>query len=449
MDAMLYTSVAHNLSEGFGSFWFPQFSYNNMSGLTSFHEQPPLGFGIQSLFFKILGGGMYTERIYTLLMLVLAAWFIVLLWREAYRDNKEMQKTAWLPLLLWITIPVCYWSYCNNMMENTMTIFVLLSALYAYKSCAAEHNKYGYLLLSGFCIFLASLTKGLPGLFTLTLPFIYWLTRGKISFTRAFGATLILLGVPLLLYGILMLCPVSKESLSIYFTKRVLGRIQNEPVVSDRLSILGQLFMNILPQLGLIIIVLFIARIKKAKQEVSFNKTAFFFIVVGLAGTLPLMVTLVQKNFYMTPALPFFAIGLSMLIAPYATILVAKVSGSRNGYKSLLITGVVILLFSLGFTASQIGKTSRNKELLHDVYAIGKIVPEYSVVSIPNNPDVWNQWDLQCYLIRYFNISIDPNALHPFYMDNIHHHQLPPAQYKLVAHLQQYDLYERDITTIQ
>jgi hypothetical protein len=52
MDAMLYTSVAHNLSQGIGTFWFPQFSYDNMAGLTSFHEQPPLGFGIQACFFK-------------------------------------------------------------------------------------------------------------------------------------------------------------------------------------------------------------------------------------------------------------------------------------------------------------------------------------------------------------------------------------------------------------
>ncbi|MEZ4720970.1 MAG: hypothetical protein R2813_03730 [Flavobacteriales bacterium] len=52
MDAMLYTSVAHNLSEGIGSFWYPQFSYLNVSELDAFHEQPPLGFGIQAKFFS-------------------------------------------------------------------------------------------------------------------------------------------------------------------------------------------------------------------------------------------------------------------------------------------------------------------------------------------------------------------------------------------------------------
>ena len=64
MDAMLYTSVSHNLSMGIGTFWFPQFSVRNIANLPSFHEQPPLVFGIQALFYKLLGDSMYVERLY-------------------------------------------------------------------------------------------------------------------------------------------------------------------------------------------------------------------------------------------------------------------------------------------------------------------------------------------------------------------------------------------------
>jgi hypothetical protein len=31
MDAMLYTSVAHNEAQGIGTFWFPQFSKSNLN----------------------------------------------------------------------------------------------------------------------------------------------------------------------------------------------------------------------------------------------------------------------------------------------------------------------------------------------------------------------------------------------------------------------------------
>jgi hypothetical protein len=82
MDAMLYTSVAHNLSQGIGTFWFPQFSDYHIAGLPAFHEQPPLFFGIQSSFFRLLGSSMYVERFYTFMMMVITAWLIVLFWEN-------------------------------------------------------------------------------------------------------------------------------------------------------------------------------------------------------------------------------------------------------------------------------------------------------------------------------------------------------------------------------
>jgi 4-amino-4-deoxy-L-arabinose transferase-like glycosyltransferase len=81
MDAMLYTSVSHNLSMGIGTFWFPEFSVHNVGGLSSFHEQPPLVFGIQSLFYTVLGDSMYVERFYTFLTMVITAFLINLVWK--------------------------------------------------------------------------------------------------------------------------------------------------------------------------------------------------------------------------------------------------------------------------------------------------------------------------------------------------------------------------------
>src|SRR5690349_1858077 len=76
-DAVLYSCVSRNLSEGWGTFWFPQYSALNVGGLHSFHEHPPLVFGIQSLFFKLFGGSIYTERIYTYVTFLLAIILII------------------------------------------------------------------------------------------------------------------------------------------------------------------------------------------------------------------------------------------------------------------------------------------------------------------------------------------------------------------------------------
>ena len=87
MDGMLYTSVAHNLGNGIGTFWFPQFSLHNLAGLNAFHEQPPLVFGIQAIFFKIFGDSMYVERVYTFITICITAFLINLLWKEIYKNN--------------------------------------------------------------------------------------------------------------------------------------------------------------------------------------------------------------------------------------------------------------------------------------------------------------------------------------------------------------------------
>ena len=184
MDAMLYTSVAHNLSLGYGTFWFPQFSLHNVAGLAAFHEQPPLVFGIEALFFKLLGSSMYTERMYTFGTMLATAALMVQLWRESIGTVAHTTTTAriaWLPLLLWITIPTAFWSYSNNMQENTMGVFTLVAVGCGFRGLRtmfAERFWRGvaWVVVSGVFVFLATLSKGFPGFFPVMLPAVYLLT---------------------------------------------------------------------------------------------------------------------------------------------------------------------------------------------------------------------------------------------------------------------------------
>lgn len=408
MDAMLYTSVSHNLSMGIGTFWFPQFSYHNIAGLSSFHEQPPLVFGIQALFFRFLGDSLYVERIYTFLTMLVSAFMIIFLWREIYKENSTLRKAAWVPVILWISIPVCFWSYSHNMHENTMGIFTLTSVFLSYKSFNATKNSNGYLLLSGFFIFLASMSKGLPGFFPLAVPLLYFFAIRRSTMQNALKKMMVLLLVPLVLYSLLLIFRESRESLSIYFFKRALHRINDVPTVQSHFYIAGRLFMELIPPLIPVVVFLFFSytRNKKTLPDSTQTRKIIFFLMTGLAGVLPLMLTLVQKGFYFVPALPLFAIGFAMIIAPSICFLIDS-SPDQKKRKPYFLAFTVLLFFgSLFFSFSQKGKFSRNADLLHDVYLIGENIPKGSVVSIP--PEIWNQWDLQCYLIRYFQISLDP-----------------------------------------
>ena len=139
LDSMLYTCVSHNLSKGIGTFWFPVFSptYHN-SGSPFFLEHPPLVFGIESLFCKILGDSMYVERFYIFLTICISAFLIHRLWKIIFINDDELKRMSWLPILFWITIPSCSWSYSYNMMENTMGLFCLSAVLSSFKAAESK-----------------------------------------------------------------------------------------------------------------------------------------------------------------------------------------------------------------------------------------------------------------------------------------------------------------------
>ncbi len=401
MDGMLYTCVSKNLANGIGSFWFPVFSKYGFGGLTTFHEHPPLVFAIQSVFFKLLGNGMYTERLYVLFTLALTCYLIVRIWKYVNKDADE-KKIGWLPLFLWIIIPVCFWSFSNNMHENTMGIFVLFSVLFYLRSVKEE--KILFTVLSAVFIFLATFSKGIPGLFPVAMPFLYWLTLRKINFAKVFFHSLILIGIPLLIYTVLLCFPSANESLSNYLLKRVLHRIGENPTVESHFYIAGRIVVELLPVIGVVVLLIFTFR-KKFILRREKKQLAVFFILLGLAGVLPLMLTMVQKGFYFIPSLPFFAIGFGLIVSkPLSHWAVRIVNAKTN--KIMLISSVILLIGVFVFSFLNIGKASRDKEMLNDVKEFGRVIPEFSEVSISEHR--WNDWPLQCYLIRYHNISIDP-----------------------------------------
>jgi 4-amino-4-deoxy-L-arabinose transferase-like glycosyltransferase len=445
LDAMLYTSVSHNLSQGIGTFWFPQFSttYHN-AGLSSFHEHPPLVFAIQSLFFKVFGDSMYIERFYTFLTACITAFLINILWKEIYKNDENLKKTGWFPVFLWITIPVCFWSYSNNMQENTMGIFTLSSVLLIFRAVKSNKNEIPFLLLSGTLVFMATMSKGLPGFFPIAVPFLYWLITRDTTLKKAIFKTAAIIVIPAVAYLILFNIPESKESLSFYLFKRVLNRISQDPTVGNRFFILYRLLMELLPQIVLTLIIILTAGIRKQKETISQNfSLSVFFISVGLAASVPLMLTLVQKGFYFVPSLPFFATGLAILIAPVIVKYNEKIKTDSAKYKIFLTISLLLVVGTLGYSFMQKGKASRDRDMLADVYTIGKVVPKFSEVTIPT--EIFSEYVLGCYFMRYFNISLKPEVKEPFYMirKTMSLDSLP--EYKKVnIETKIYDLYKRE-----
>lgn len=399
-DANLYTSVANNLAKGLGSFWFPLFDEKNIADLPSFHEQPPLVFWILSKFYSLLGSSMYVERFYTLLTLLMNALLIHGIWTKIQPHRKTY---SWLPILFWITIPVCFWSYANCMHENTMSIFCLASIYLFLHGVKRNSLSIPFLLLSGIAIAGAFLCKGLPGLYPLVIPFLYFLIYKQKLGTLVVQTCWVFIPVALLAAWIWFEPHAHKSIITYYMGTRLFDRVDHWHTVTNRWATLIRLISELLPLLLLSFVSLIISKRTKGISGLKWSKETFLFLALGLAGTLPLMLTSVQKGFYMVAALPCFGLA-------FASLLVEAIPSwipneSLRFQRTLRILSMVSIVVAISLTAFQFGKTSRHHDILRDVYAVRASIPEgqYAEVYEKNRFD---DWDMQHYLMRYNGIGL-------------------------------------------
>src|SRR5213594_2445917 len=77
VDGVTYASIARNLAIGRGRFWSPSYT---ATIYPQFHEHPPLGFWLQSVWFRALGDHPYVERLYAAAAAVATALLIAWIW---------------------------------------------------------------------------------------------------------------------------------------------------------------------------------------------------------------------------------------------------------------------------------------------------------------------------------------------------------------------------------
>jgi len=351
-----------------------------------------------------LGDSMYVERFYTFFTMCINGLLIKVLWDEITKENLKLRPYAWLAILLWITIPVCFWSYSNNMHENTMSVFILCSVVFSYKAMQSKTDNYFNYVLAGFFISLAVLSKGFPGFFPITLPFLHWLIIRRKSFFKTFIYSSIILLILIIIGIALYLYPSSNESLSIYLFKRAFQRINEVPSVDSRFFIFWRLLSELIPIFIFTAVFFGIARWKKMLNQLNSQyQQAFLFIALGICGSLPLMLTKVQNGFYFVPSLPYFGIGFALLTAPIIHLLFQKIQ--IKYHQNLVTISSMILIGTLIFTYFQKDKYSRDKDLLNDIHNIAQIVPTQSRINCSNS--VYQNWSLNCYLVRMHDISIN------------------------------------------
>ena len=443
MDGLIYACVSKNLAHGNGTWWFPMFNFHGIRDTQTYHEHPPLVFWIQSGFFSLLGDSIFTERIYSLITACITAWLMIIIWKLIHEEDSEIKKMGWLPVFFWIIIPVCAWSYQNNMQENTMGIFTLASVYYSLKAIYSNRYTWPHIFMAGAFICLASMSKGVPGLFPMATIFCVWVATRKISFSKMIVFTFVLVLVPVVIYALLILNHSAHENLRIYLIQRVLHRIENEPTTGSRLDTIGRLFSELIPVFIVLLIVFSVFKIKKMKAGENFlhRQNILLFFMLGLCGTIPLMFTLVQKGYFLVPALPFYAIGCALIAAPLLNKLFNTLSPLSKNYKIFLASSLALLTGAVIVSFTLIGKTKRDPEKLHDIYLMGEIIPKNSLIGVDKT--LAEDWQFQGYFVRHYNISIDftKNKKDFFIVDKESHAVAPDGYAQVPVSTVRYTLY--------
>ncbi len=344
VDGVTYASIARNLAAGQGSFWSPAYT---AAVYPQFHEHPPLGFWLQSLWFRVLGDHLFVERLYAFTVALATGVLIGVIYRQVQagilagtsqptaagtvparpparfgtghgssieasshareiRDREDRQQLAeldWLPVILWIAVPVVSWAIVGNLLETTVALFTTASVGTAVMALRSSEGPAGpaklitsWSVLSGLFIVAATLTKGPVGLFPLAAPAFFLLlpTGGRRLWTVLTAQWMTVALCALLLWG----WGTARTSLTEYVNQQVIAAVAGEREVSgNSFAIVKVLFQGAssLPMAAVVILTAAAAGrfVRSSRME---RAVASLFFAIGLAGTLPILVSAKQAG---------------------------------------------------------------------------------------------------------------------------------------------------------
>ena len=418
LDGLWYATLSKNLAEGFGSFWMPRLTqtYNAWG-------QPPLAYLLESVFFHF-GKSLYVAKIYSVFTCLCTGVLMFLTWKEVGGKRENF----WMVLLLWIATPLVSWCAPENVLENTMVLFTLLSVLFYLRSLRKNHIL--NVVLDGIMLFLALLTKGFTGLYPLAFPVIHMLFVRKTTPPRALADTLIMLACVLLpVTALYLFSPEAKLFMQNYLSEQLLTSLKYIQTVNTRFDIVLQFFTQALLPLAIVGVVLLVAWMQKTLHN-PFRDTnrrlTWALLALVLTGVLPIMISLKQRGFYIVTVFPLFALAAGIAIEP----LLENIRTSPVFTKISKGISVVVLMAAIALNIHFAGKAGRDENLLADIRLASSQVPEDTILSADKT--LYTLWSMPAYFYFEKKISLDFDSVREWHLDGIN--AAPPdSSYLLCA----------------
>lgn len=397
MDGLIYSVVSRNMGFNVGSIWEPVFT---SSLFNPFYGHPPLAIWLQSLWFRAFGESWLIERVYSLIVTVFTGVLLVGIWKQVVGSF----KIGWLVLLFWALIPTVTWAVSSNMLETTMTFFVCASVFTYIKGHLG--NKLVYVALAGLLCALGILSKGPVGLFVWAIPFLVWLIHRSSSFGKMVTQQLVIITFTALPIAVMMIASDEAVNSLIAYVDNQFSNSVTKSSGHHRFRILFKLVEESYLMLILFVVGVMLKRCLKieSKSEDRIRKWAAVFFLLAMAGTFPILVSLKQRPYYLHSALPFLAMGFSLLSIPLIARLIDKIKVRSTGFKVFRCVSLILVLVPVVIVVMQFGKRGGDRIILQDQHLISEFVGNGSDIAIC--PDLDQSWSLHGYFARFAHINL-------------------------------------------
>jgi len=410
-DGIEYAAVAMNMADDAGTFWKP---YLDDAIHPVFHEHPPLVFWIQSIFFKIFGDGLYLETFYGVLVGLVIMGCMAMFWQRVRHDFHLSALGNWWPMLLIVSLPIYTYIMQTNRLVCTYTILAILPTYAAYRSMIGNRHMVLFSLLSGVLIYLGFIAKGPVAFFTFAVPAIAWIAL-KAKFSRAALSTLLAMAAfALVLSATFFLFPESQDFWKGFWNAQVVASLKSERATGDTHWYLVERWAAEMA-VPVAVAGLFMALTRTSFRKIRFNRQALFFLLIGLASSLPFLLSTRQHNRYIFQSYPFYILSLAFAADRIAAGIESILSDRP---RVRIAIGAVALIFFLAAFTGMLYKKDHirgRKPFYNDIYMQKIELPERTTISACPGAMILNDW-LFADMMRVYRVSLTPEAGKEYYL---------------------------------
>ena len=437
MDGLIYSSVSRNLAEGIGTIWEPSFSQDYGA---SFYGHPPLMFVLQAFFFNLFGDYFWVERLFPLMVSLLTVVGI----HTAWKSLGGTSTNSWFPVLLWIFMNEVVWACANNMLENTMTFFLIWFLVFYLRSRNGQARAILFKCLSGICIVFAFYVKGPVALFPIAFPFVLFINK-RLGFRQMLVDSL-WLGL-IVLFSFLMPYLLSENAAvfwNSYWELQILKGAGASATVESRWFIIGAFFKGIaIPSALCFVVILLAGKWTSFSSVVVKNKWSLSLFFIALCGVVPMMISVKQRGFYILGVYPYMSLCLGLLAEGAVSVLSNRLKQRKSFVLGRTVLSNLLLIIGIAMNLIFWGKPSRDIDKIKDVEVLTQHIDARTSVGIPKT--LRSDWSLRGYCQRMGKISLDDKTAEErdWYLSRISD-PVPGIDYEFVSiELESYKLYKK------